>query len=149
MYFSGTGVVLHQARRRLGYSQKELAGKLCVSVSQVESWERGRSFPERETLTALCRELSVTPSELMLGVMQDNSEEKLLALIEQTQQMEKQRRMLIGAVVGLAAGILYVLAKVTGGNEITDLISKGMMTLATFGSAAGIFLIGRNFCISQ
>lgn len=152
MYFSGTGVVLHQARRQAGLSQKELAARLGVSHSQVESWERGKALPEREKLDQLCAVLGMTPSELILGCWDsdsDKTEEKLLELVEQTQRLEKQRRTLLGAVLALTAAVLYVLAKITGGNEITDLVSKGMTAAAGFGTAAGILMVSKNLCFGR
>ncbi len=64
------GVRVKEARRRLGLSQEQLAAKLQImgigierdSISRIEI---GTRFVADYEVAALCRILSVTPSELL------------------------------------------------------------------------------------
>ena len=64
------GVRVKEARRRLGLSQEQLAAKLQImgigierdSISRIEI---GTRFVADYEVAALCRSLSVTPSELL------------------------------------------------------------------------------------
>jgi transcriptional regulator with XRE-family HTH domain len=57
-----------QARRRHGWSQAELAGRLETSREQVGNWERGVYTPTVEALVKLVESLEVTFEELLRGV---------------------------------------------------------------------------------
>lgn len=46
---------LRQARRRIGLTQRELAGRLAISASTVRAWEAGRRRPGRRLALALAQ----------------------------------------------------------------------------------------------
>lgn len=50
----GLGALLTEARRRTGYSRGRLAGRLNVSVSQLQGVEEGRRPPSTELAERLC-----------------------------------------------------------------------------------------------
>lgn len=52
-------------REALHISQDTLARLVCVTRQSVSLWERGRTAPNARQLTALCKALNVTPSELL------------------------------------------------------------------------------------
>lgn len=58
-------LAIRQYRNELGIEQKELAARLGVNKNAVSNWERGRSRPDFNLIPALCRELSVTPYDLL------------------------------------------------------------------------------------
>lgn len=59
------GAYIKQKRSELGYSQRELAGKLFVTESAVSKWERGVSYPDITQITPLCEALQVSEHELV------------------------------------------------------------------------------------
>ena len=48
-----TGTVIRSLREKMGMTQAELAGKLCVSDKAVSKWENGRGFPDVSLLEPL------------------------------------------------------------------------------------------------
>ena len=54
------GEKLKNARQQAGFSQEELAGKLCVSRSAVAKWETDKGLPDIENLKAIVL-TSITP----------------------------------------------------------------------------------------
>lgn len=48
-------------------TQEELAQKLHVTLSTIQSWEQGKSSPNHDMLVAICKEYGVT-SDYLLGL---------------------------------------------------------------------------------
>lgn len=59
------GKRIKQYRELRGISQKELAERLGLSNSRVSNWEQGINRPDADILADICRELNVSPSELL------------------------------------------------------------------------------------
>ena len=62
-----TGSVIRSLREKLGMTQAELAGKLCVSDKAVSKWENGRGFPDVSLLEPLGKALHISVAELLCG----------------------------------------------------------------------------------
>ena len=60
------GAFLSALRREKGYTQKELAEKLCISDKAVSKWETGTSLPDTALLVPLSEILGVSVTELLL-----------------------------------------------------------------------------------
>lgn len=58
---------LKQARVRSGMSQEELANRVHLSVSMIQSIETGRRDGSTKTLIALASALNTTPNDLLYG----------------------------------------------------------------------------------
>lgn len=58
---------LNRIRKSAGFTQDELARKISVTRQAISSWERGRSEPDLQTLTALAQVLNVDVNELLVG----------------------------------------------------------------------------------
>jgi ribosome-binding protein aMBF1 (putative translation factor) len=56
-----------EARKRRGWSQKELACRLRVKRERVGNWERGENAPRLEELALLGRVLRISLDELVYG----------------------------------------------------------------------------------
>ena len=63
---------LKEARRICGLSQEDLAEQLDVSRQAVGKWEQGQSYPEVETLLALCGVLNTSLDALMADELPKN-----------------------------------------------------------------------------
>jgi len=61
------GEFVAEERKRLGLTQRELAGRLYVSDKAVSKWERGLSVPDVGLLIPLADTLGVTVTELLEG----------------------------------------------------------------------------------
>lgn len=61
---------LREARKRMGYSQRELAEKLFISIQAVSKWERGVSLPDLEHICNLSRVLHISVDALLGNVSQ-------------------------------------------------------------------------------
>lgn len=58
---------IESLRRKMGWSQKELARRLHISPSAVGMYEQGRREPSIEVLVALSKEFDVTIDYLVTG----------------------------------------------------------------------------------
>ncbi len=59
------GTQISSARKKLNYTQRELADKIGVSDKAVSKWERGAGCPDISLLLPLCEELNIDVSELL------------------------------------------------------------------------------------
>ena len=62
-----TGATIKALREKLGMTQAELAGKLCVSDKAVSKWENGRGFPDVSLLEPIGKALHISVPELLCG----------------------------------------------------------------------------------
>lgn len=67
-------MTVHQWITNLGKTQEQIARRLNVSLTTVNSWFNRRQMPKADNFFALCRELQLTPIQLgkMLGIDVDN-----------------------------------------------------------------------------
>ena len=59
------GSFVAQLRREKGYTQKQMAQRLCISDKAVSKWERGLSLPDISMLLPLAEALEVSVTELL------------------------------------------------------------------------------------
>lgn len=90
-----TGKRIQQMRKDCGWTQKELAERLCVTDKSVSKWERGLNYPDMALLEPLAKTLDTTVVEL-LGIENAPEEEKLDAVtavaVEETERLRKEIR---------------------------------------------------------
>lgn len=60
---------LTQARKKLGYSQIQLALILNISTEHMRSLEYGRSNPSTALMFKICSELKASPEELFKDLL--------------------------------------------------------------------------------
>jgi SOS-response transcriptional repressor LexA len=60
------GAKLRSARKRAGYTQRQLADKIGAKHNSVSNWEKGLNRPNTETIGELCAVLNITPNELII-----------------------------------------------------------------------------------
>lgn len=91
-----TGIFIAERRKKLGYSQKDLAEKLNITDKAVSKWETGRSSPDVSMLIPLAEELEVSVTEILNG--EKISEDKMPAIsneiIVKSLKKSKSKRML-------------------------------------------------------
>ena len=61
------GAFIAKRRRELGLKQKELAQIIHVSDKTISRWERGRGYPDLQSMEILTDTLDVTLSQMFEG----------------------------------------------------------------------------------
>lgn len=61
------GTRLREARKRSGYTQRQLAQKLGAKHNSVSNWENGLNMPDPATIEGICNVLDITPNYLLMG----------------------------------------------------------------------------------
>ncbi len=144
-----TGKFIAKKRRELNLTQEQLAEHLGVSNKTVSKWETGKCMPDYTVVKNLCEELKVSVSELMDGEEgEDKSvrvydEEQILDLLRRTQELEKQRTMMIGVVLIVMGIAMQALSHTLGGSDARDFFSGVLLGLSVGEMLAGIFIIAR------
>ncbi len=62
-----TGQTIYEQRKRMGFTQEDLAEKLGVTRQAVSRWEQDLSFPETKQLIELCRLFGLSADALLFG----------------------------------------------------------------------------------
>ena len=65
------GKAIREVRREKGVSQKDLAVACGVSANAMVSIEKGRSFPTKKTILAICQALNVSNAYLLLYSLEE------------------------------------------------------------------------------
>ena len=139
---SNIGKFISLKRKEKNLTQEQLAEKLAVSNKTVSKWETGKCMPDYSIIEMLCKELGITIAELMDGEEHEKSirvydEEQILDLLERTQNLEKQKGLLISVLYVSIGGSISEFAKHINGSTIADIISilimVGSVVLAFYG----------------
>ena len=68
-----TGEAIRTLREKAGFTQAELASKICVSDKTVSKWETGKGYPDISLLEPLSEALHVSITELLSGNLITNN----------------------------------------------------------------------------
>ena len=141
------GSYIAQKRRALNLTQGQLAETLGVSNKTISKWETGKSMPDYGIIQALCDALQVTLAELMDGEdaaeesVRTYDEDQMLELLKRTQELERQRHALSGAVL-IALGIASsALSATVGGSDVKDFMSGLLLGLSIVEMIAGLVIV--------
>lgn len=113
------GEFLAEHRRKMGYTQKELAAKLFVSDKAVSKWERGAGMPDISLLIPLADILGVTVTELLEGrriekaspmnaEQVENLVKRALTLSEEHPEASRMRKKRHGLIFVTAAAMAFL-----------------------------------------
>ena len=130
-----TGKRIQHLRKAHGWTQKELAQRLCVTDKSVSKWERGLNYPDMAMLEPLANTLETTVVEL-LGIENAPEAEKLDAVtamaVEETARMHKELRT--RALTILMGGILWLASQIVLGWTLPKYgIYEGLPIILTLG----------------
>lgn len=86
------GAIIREARKKKGYTQKEIATRLNITDRAVSKWERGICAPDLALLEPLAEMLEISITELITGEQEAVSEnkEELEYVVKETIQYSKQ-----------------------------------------------------------
>ena len=144
------GSYIAKKRREKNLTQEQLAEKLGVSNKTISKWENGKCMPDYSIIEQLCKELSVTLSELMDGedAAEDSvrvyDDEQILDLLRRTQELERQKGILYGVILIVLGIASSALSKTTGGTDVQDFFSGVLMGLSVAEILAGIAIVGKS-----
>ncbi len=109
-------------------------------------------MPDDRILPKLCQVLRITLTELMHGrdePSMDTSawvEEQMLEMLQRIQTLEKQKNLLYGLVLVVLGIACDVMANLTSGNDVQDLVSGLLMGVSFAVMLTGIVLAGKTPC---
>ena len=141
------GSYIAEKRRALNFTQEQLAEKLGVSNKTISKWENGKCMPDYGIIQKLCETLHVTLAELMDG--EDAAEEnvrtydddQILDLLRRTQELERQRQVLSGAVLIVLGIASSALSATVGGSNVKDFMSGLLLGLSIVEMIAGLITV--------
>ena len=144
------GIYIAKKRREKNLTQEQLAEKIGVSNKTISKWENGKCMPDYSIIEQLCKELSVTISELMDGedAAEDSvrvyDDDQILDLLHRTQELERQKGVLCGFVLIILGIASSTLSRNTGGTDVQDFLSGVLMGLSVAEILAGIVVVGKS-----
>ena len=144
------GSYIAKKRREKNLTQEQLAEKLGVSNKTISKWENGKCMPDYSIIEQLCKELTVTLSELMDGEdAADDSvrvydDEQILDLLRRTQELERQKGILYGVILVVLGIASSAMSATVGGSDVRDFISGILMGLSVAEILAGIVVVGKS-----
>lgn len=139
-----TGRFISEERKKINYTQKQLADILNVSDRTISKWECGKGFPEVSLLQPLCKTLGISVNELLTGERLDKenymrrAEQKMVYLVEE--KKENRTRLILILLMGLISIISFVtlLVVVTAYAETISNQAKGILVFI----ACAVFSVG-------
>ena len=144
------GSYIAKKRREKNLTQEQLAEKLGVSNKTISKWENGKCMPDYSIIEQLCKELSVTLSELMDGedAAEDSvrvyDDEQILDLLRRTQELERQKEILYGVILVVLGIACNAMSGTVSGSEVQEFTSGLLMGLSVAEILAGIVMIGKS-----
>ena len=144
------GSYIAKKRREKNLTQEQLAEKLGVTNKTISKWENGKCMPDYSIIEQLCKELSVTLSELMDGedAAEDSvrvyDDEQILDLLRRTQELERQKEILYGVILVVLGIACNAMSGTVSGSEVQEFISGLLMGLSVAEILAGIVMTGKS-----
>lgn len=122
------GQFICELRKEKQMTQKELADKLHITDKAVSKWERGKSLPDLEMMSQLCRTFGISINELLSGEripteeLEFRAEKNIKELILENESSRKNNRCNI--IMGLSVLILsfFMLVISLLGTDFTKVI---------------------------
>lgn len=138
------GKYIAQKRHFQNLTQAQLGEMLGASNKTISKWENGKCMPDYSIIEKLCESLRITLAELMDG--EDAAEEsvrtydndQILDLLRCTQELERQRQILSGAILIVLGIASSALSATIGGSHVKDFISGLLLGLSIVEMIAGI-----------
>lgn len=94
------GKGIHDARRKLGLKQSDIAAHFGISITAVSKWERGQVAMSADTFLELCEFLEVSP-EAIVGSAPDGLSYEEMELVEAFRHSSEDRQDAVRLLLGL------------------------------------------------
>ncbi len=138
------GKFIADARKKKGYTQKQLSEILNISDKTISKWETGRGFPEISLLIPLCETLDINVNELLSGERiseesyKKKAEENMMNMIKEKE--ENKQKMKLSVTTGIIAFVSFFTIVMTVA-MYGDVIHTGVKVLLAV-IACAIFAVG-------
>lgn len=127
-----TGNKITELRKAKGWTQKDVAEKLHISIAAVSKWERGLNFPDLSLMEPLAELLGISVSEL-LG-LEDKSADQVIKNITEISEYEKKesgkrfwKRICVTAVTTLVfVAAAYLIFWAVTDHKIMKILFEGI-----------------------
>ena len=144
-----TGNMIAARRKKLGFTQKELAERLHVTDKAVSKWERGINFPDIALLEKVAAELQVSVIDL-LGIKTE-SQEQIVSGMADLAKSEKEliaREIINRGWLTVILGVIVLAAEIYASRIFADNNLYGIPQSLTGGMSGVIGLIISNGIVS-
>ena len=144
-----TGNMIAARRKKLGFTQKELAERLHVTDKAVSKWERGINFPDIALLDKIAAELQFSVIDL-LGI-ENESQEQIVSSMTDLAKTEKEliaREIINRGWLTVILGIIVLAAEIYASRIFADNNLYGIPQSLTGGMSGVIGLIISNGIVS-
>ena len=144
-----TGNMIAARRKKLGFTQKELAERLHVTDKAVSKWERGINFPDIALLERVAAELQFSVIDL-LGI-KNESQEQIVSSMTDLAKTEKEliaREIINRGWLTVILGIIVLAAEIYASRIFADNNLYGIPQSLTGGMSGVIGLIISNGIVS-
>jgi len=107
-------------------------------------------MPDYAIVKSLCEELEITVAELMDGEVNEEKsmraydEDQIVDLLRRTQELEKQKNMILGMMLIVMGIALQALSYNVGGSAFRDFISGLILGLSIGEMLVGIYVVARS-----
>ena len=100
------GEFIREHRKRLGFTQDDLAQRMGVSQPTVSTWETGESMPEQQNMQLLAQVLEVSRRELVDHLMGESAGTNTVerAIAEDDADLTRQEQKALLAAYGELTG---------------------------------------------
>ena len=119
------GKKLKDARMRSGFTQESVAEKVNVSRQTISNWENEKSYPDITSVIELSNLYSISLDELLKG------DEKMMEHLEESTNVVKSTRKLIGAILLVVVFDLASIAMLTSYLNLFTSCIGGIVLLVT------------------
>ena len=144
-----TGNMIAARRKKLGFTQKELAERLHVTDKAVSKWERGINCPDIALLEKVAAELQFSVIDL-LGI-ENESQEQIVSRMTDLAKTEKEliaREIINRGWLTVILGIIVLAAEIYASRIFADNNLYGIPQSLTGGMSGVIGLIISNGIVS-
>lgn len=140
------GSYIAKKRREKNLTQEQLAETLGVSNKTISKWENGKCMPDYSIIEQLCKELSVTLSELIAAEdsVRVYDDEQILDLLRRMQELERQKNILYGIILIVLGIACNAMSNTVGGSHVQEFISGLLIGLSVAEVLAGIVVVGKS-----
>ncbi|WP_157800191.1 helix-turn-helix domain-containing protein [Sporolactobacillus pectinivorans] len=122
------GERLQNQRKKLGYTQQEIAGKLHVSRQTISNWEVGKNYPDLQSIVDLSDIYNISLDLLLKG------DENVMEKLKHDTDVVKANRLVatsnfIGIILALSLILIGGVERIAFGNWII-LIPSALILLS-------------------
>jgi len=137
---------IKEKRKKLGYTQEQLAEKLMVTEKAVSRWETGRGTPDISLLIPLSKELKTDVSELLNG--EENKIEKIIEYNEITKKNKfniQFKIVILFYILSILSFLFYLRFEYDPNIELNYFIRLFIILLASSFVIIGNKIYGNNY----